>query len=46
MNDLTKEFKFDVEPETLDDLEYYVKDGDTYKWIKDVEGQQKLPLEQ
>lgn len=46
MNDLTKEFKFDVEPETLDDLEYYVKDGDTYKWIKDAPGQQKLPLEQ
>jgi hypothetical protein len=46
MDDLVKEFKFDVEPKTLDDLEHYVYDEDKNMYIYQVQdpNQTKLDL--
>lgn len=45
LEELNKAFNFNTPVEDLDDLKYYKKEGDTYVWTKDVEGQQKLELE-
>lgn len=45
--EMKKNFKFDVEPETEEDLYNYIydKETDTYKWNADAPGQMKLQFE-